>query len=227
MEKERLKELAAEKAVEEVQSGMIVGLGTGSTIYYALLKLGQMVRLGLEIIGIPTSEQTSQIAEEQRIQLSTVTENPVIDLTIDGADEVDPNLNLIKGLGGALVREKIIAHASNRLIIVADESKVVDYLGTKSPLPVEVVQFGWESTQIALNRICQKSVLRQVNDQTFLSDNGNFILDCYFDQIFDPNQTEVEINGIPGVVENGLFVGRVDRVIVGTADGIQTQDRQV
>jgi ribose 5-phosphate isomerase A len=132
MEKERLKELAAEKAVEEVQSGMIVGLGTGSTIYYALLKLGQMVRLGLEIIGIPTSEQTSQIAGEQRIQLSTVTENPVIDLTIDGADEVDPNLNLIKGLGGALVREKIIAHASNRLIIVADESKVVDYLGIHS-----------------------------------------------------------------------------------------------
>ena len=122
MEKERLKELAAEKAVEEVQSGMIVGLGTGSTIYYALLKLGQMVRSGLEIIGIPTSEQTSQIAREQRIQLSTVTENPVIDLTIDGADEVDPNLNLIKGLGGALVREKIIAHASNRLIIVADDS---------------------------------------------------------------------------------------------------------
>ena len=112
MEKERLKELAAEKAVEEVQPGMIVGLGTGSTIYYALLKLGQMVRSGLEIIGIPTSEQTSQIAGEQRIQLSTVTENPVIDLTIDGADEVDPNLNLIKGLGGALVREKIIAHAS-------------------------------------------------------------------------------------------------------------------
>ena len=150
MEKERLKELAAEKAVEEVQSGMIVGLGTGSTIYYALLKLGQMVRSGLEIIGIPTSEQTSQIAEEQGIQLSAVMENPVIDLTIDGADEVDPSLNLIKGLGGALVREKIIAHASNRLVIVADESKVVDYLGAKSPLPVEVVQFGWESTQILM-----------------------------------------------------------------------------
>ena len=225
MEKERLKELAAEKAVEEVQSGMILGLGTGSTIYYALLKLGQMVKLGLDIIGIPTSEQTSQIAEEQGIRLSTVMENPVIDLTIDGADEVDPSLNLIKGLGGALVREKIIAHASNRLVIVADESKIVDYLGAKVPLPVEVVQFGWESTQMALNQICQRSVLRQVNDQTFLSDNSNFILDCYFDQISDPKQIEIRINGIPGVVDNGLFVGRADRVIFGTADGIQTQAR--
>ena len=225
MEKERLKELAAEKAVEEVQSGMILGLGTGSTIYYALLKLGQMVKLGLDIIGIPTSEQTSQIAEEQGIQLSTVMENPVIDLTIDGADEVDPSLNLIKGLGGALVREKIIAHASNRLVIVADESKIVDYLGAKVPLPVEVVEFGWESTQMALNQICQRSVLRQVNDQTFLSDNSNFILDCYFDQISDPKQIEIRINGIPGAVDNGLFVGRADRVIFGTADGIQTQDR--
>ena len=225
MEKERLKELAAEKAVEEVQSGMILGLGTGSTIYYALLKLGQMVKLGLDIIGIPTSEQTSQIAEEQGIRLSTVIENPVIDLTIDGADEVDPSLNLIKGLGGALVREKIIAHASNRLVIVADESKIVDYLGAKVPLPVEVVQFGWESTQMALNQICQRSVLRQVNDQTFLSDNSNFILDCYFDQISDPKQIEIRINGIPGVVDNGLFVGRADRVIFGTADGIQTQAR--
>jgi len=225
MEKERLKELAAEKAVEEVQSGMILGLGTGSTIYYALLKLGQMVKLGLDIIGIPTSEQTSQIAEEQGIRLSTVMENPVIDLTIDGADEVDPSLNLIKGLGGALVREKIIAHASNRLVIVADESKIVDYLGAKVPLPVEVVQFGWESTQMALNQICQRSVLRQVNDQTFLSDNSNFILDCYFDQISDPKQIEIRINGIPGVVDNGLFVGRADRVIFGTADGIQTQGR--
>ena len=225
MEKERLKELAAEKAVEEVQSGMILGLVTGSTIYYALLKLGQMVKLGFDIIGIPTSEQTSQIAEEQGIRLSTVIENPVIDLTIDGADEVDPSLNLIKGLGGALVREKIIAHASNRLVIVADESKIVDYLGAKVPLPVEVVQFGWESTQMALNQICQRSVLRQVDDQTFRSDNGNFILDCYFDQISDPKQIEIRINGIPGVVDNGLFVGRADRVIFGTADGIQTQDR--
>ena len=206
MEKERLKELAAEKAVEEVRSGMILGLGTGSTIYYALLKLGQMVKVGLDIIGIPTSEQTSQIAEEQGIRLSTVMENPVIDLTIDGADEVDPSLNLIKGLGGALVREKIIAHASNRLVIVADESKIVDYLGAKVPLPVEVVQFGWESTQMALNQICQRSVLRQVDDQTFRSDNGNFILDCYFDQISDPKQIEIRINGIPGVVDNGLFI---------------------
>lgn len=221
MEAEKLKQLAAEQAVEEVASGMIVGLGTGSTIYYALLKLGEKVRNGLDIIGIPTSKQTEEIATQQGISLSTLGEHPVIDLTIDGADEVNPTLDLIKGAGGALVREKIIAHASERLIIIVDAGKLVEQLGSNFPVPVEVLPFGWGSTQIALNRICQDSTLRP----GFVSDNGNYILDCTFDGIPDPVATELTINNLPGVVENGLFISRTDQVIIGTASGIQVLKR--
>lgn len=221
METEKLKQLAAEQAVEEVASGMIVGLGTGSTIYYALLALSEKVRNGLDIIGIPTSKQTEEIATQQGISLSTLGEHPVIDLTIDGADEVNPTLDLIKGAGGALVREKIIAHASKRLIIIVDEGKLVEQLGSNFPVPVEVVPFGWGSTQIALNQICQDSTLRR----DFVSDNGNYILDCTFDGISDPVATELAINNLPGVVENGLFINRTDLVIIGAASGIQTVKR--
>ena len=221
METEKLKQLAAEQAVEEVASGMVVGLGTGSTIYYALLKLGEKVRNGLDIIGIPTSKQTEEIATQQGIPLSTLGEHPAIDLTIDGADEVNPTLDLIKGAGGALVREKIIAHASKRLVIIVDEGKLVEQLGSNFPVPVEIVPFGWGSTQIALNQICQDSILRR----DFVSDNGNYILDCTFDGISDPVATELAINNLPGVVENGLFINRTDQVIVGAASGIQTVKR--
>ncbi len=221
METEKLKQLAAEQAVEEVASGMIVGLGTGSTIYYALLKLGEKVRNGLDIIGIPTSKQTEEIAAQQGIPLATLGEHPVIDLTIDGADEVNPTLDLIKGAGGALVREKIIAHASKQLIIIVDEGKLVEQLGSTFPVPVEVVPFGWGATQIALSQICQDSTLRS----DFVSDNGNYILDCTFDGIADPVATELAINNLPGVVENGLFINRTDQVIIGAASGIQTLKR--
>lgn len=221
METEKLKQLAAEQAVEEVASGMVVGLGTGSTIYYALLKLGEKVRNGLDIIGIPTSKQTEEIATQQGIPLSTLGEHPAIDLTIDGADEVNPTLDLIKGAGGALVREKIIAHASKRLVIIVDEGKLVEQLGSNFPVPVEIVPFGWGSTQIALNQICQDSILRR----DFVSDNGNYILDCTFDGISDPVATELAINNLPGVVENGLFINRTDQVIIGAASGIQTVKR--
>ncbi len=222
METEKLKQLAAERAVEEVEPGTIVGLGTGSTIYYALLKLGEKVREGLNIIGIPTSKQTEEIAVQQGISLSTLGEHPVIDMTIDGADEVNPTLNLIKGAGGALVREKIIAHASKRLVIIADEGKLVEQLGSNFPVPVEVVPFGWGATQLALNRICRSSTLRP----DFVSDNGNYILDCGFDGIPDPSTTESLINNLPGVVENGLFINRTDQVIIGAASGIQILKRQ-
>ena len=221
METEKLKQLAAEQAVEAVASGMVVGLGTGSTIYYALLKLGEKVRNGLDIIGIPTSKQTEEIATQQGIPLSTLGEHPAIDLTIDGADEVNPTLDLIKGAGGALVREKIIAHASKRLVIIVDEGKLVEQLGSNFPVPVEIVPFGWGSTQIALNQICQDSILRR----DFVSDNGNYILDCTFDGISDPVATELAINNLPGVVENGLFINRTDQVIIGAASGIQTVKR--
>ena len=225
MRKETLKQLAAEAAAKNVQDGMVVGLGTGSTVYYALLKLGEMVRGGLDIIGIPTSKQTEEIANAHGIRLSTLEQHQVIDVTIDGADEVDTDLHLIKGMGGALVREKIVAHASNQLIIVADESKLVEALGTKSPLPVEVVPFGWQTTQLALNQLCDRISLRLVNNAPFRSDNGMYILDCHFNSIPQPAQTERMINNIPGVVENGLFVNRAEKAIIGTASGIQIREK--
>ena len=225
MDKERFKQMAAEKAVEEIQPGAIVGLGTGSTVYYVLLALGEKVRDGLNITGIATSKQTETISAKQGIPLSTLAERPVIDLTIDGADEIDPSLNLIKGGGGALVREKIIAHASKRLVIVADRSKLVSVLGTTFALPVEVLQFGWEATQTAINNICGKSTMRYSGEKPFLSDNGNYILDCRFDMIRQPAQIELQLNNLPGVVENGLFVSRADKAIIGTTSGVEIREK--
>ena len=223
MDLEALKRLAAEKAVEAVEPGMVLGLGTGSTVYYALLKLGQNVRNGLGIIGIPTSIQTADIAQHEGIKLSDLATYPELDLTIDGADEIDPDLNLIKGLGGALVREKITVEASNRLIIIADQTKVVPHLGSKSPLPVEVVQFGWEVTRNRLSQLCSRVVQRQNREVAYITDNGNYILDCYFERIDNPAQAEVEINNLLGVVENGLFINRAEQAIIATQDGIHIQ----
>ncbi|MCG9129799.1 ribose-5-phosphate isomerase RpiA [Candidatus Poribacteria bacterium] len=218
---EQQKKIAAEKATEEVKNGMILGLGTGSTVYYALLKLGEMIRDGLNIIGIPTSEGTEKIALEQNIPLSTLTTHPTIELTIDGADEVDAKLNLIKGGGAALVREKIIANASKRIVIVVDESKVSQVLGTTFSLPVEVIRFGWDATQREVNRICGKSDLRGGIEDPLITDNGNYILDCHFEGIPEPDKIELQLNNIPGVVENGIFVDRADKVIIGTSNGIK------
>lgn len=226
MNTENEKKIAAEKATESIQSGMVVGLGTGSTVYYALLKIGTMVREGLDIIGIPTSEGTEKIALEQKIPLTTLATHPTIDLTIDGADEVDKDLNLIKGGGAALVREKIIANASKEILIVVDESKVSHVLGTTFPLPVEIVRFGWEATQTEVNRISGRSALRVASTQDgkqnpLITDNGNYILDCHFDGIPAPAEVELQLNNIPGVVENGIFVNRADKIIIGTSSGIQ------
>ncbi len=218
---EHLKKIAAEKATEEIRDGMVVGLGTGSTVYYALLKIGTMVRNGLNIIGIPTSSGTEKIAQEQDIPLSTLAAHPTIALTIDGADEVDEYLNLIKGGGAALVREKIIANASKRIVIVVDESKVSRILGTSFALPVEIVQFGWEATKRVVDTVCGQSKLRGDIHNPLITDNGNYILDCHFDGITDPEKVELQLNNIPGVVENGIFVNRADRVIIGTMNGIE------
>ena len=229
MNTENQKKIAAEKATERVRSGTVVGLGTGSTVYYALLKLGAMVREGLDIIGIPTSAGTEKIAIAQQIPLATLASHPSLDLTIDGADEVDKDLNLIKGGGAALVREKIIANASKEILIVVDESKVSRVLGTTFPLPVEIVRFGWEATQTEVNRICGKSTLRLAPDQDgnqspLITDNGNYILDCHFDGIPAPEGVEWQLNNIPGVVENGIFVNRADKIIIGTPSGIRYMD---
>lgn len=228
MEKEELKKLAAEKAVERIEDEMTVGLGTGSTVEYALKKLGKLVRdEGLKIKGIPTSVHTQRMAKEEKIPLTTLEEHPVIDIAIDGADEVDPNLNLIKGGGGALAREKIIAFHSNILIIVVDDSKIVKALGIDFPLPVEVVKFGWTSTKASLEEFgCNVELRKVMGNEPFITDNSNYILDCEFDRIENSEALEKEINNIPGVVENGLFIGLVDEVIVGGKQGILTLGKE-
>ena len=226
MNTEYLKKIAAEKATQEIQNGTVIGLGTGSTVYYALIKIGTMVRNGLDIIGIPTSDNTEKIATEQGIKLSTLAVHDTIALTIDGADEVDPHLNLIKGGGGALVREKIIANASEQLLIVVDQSKVSQVIGTTFALPVEIIQFGWEATQRTVNQICEKSDLRGGIKKPLITDNGNYILDCKFNGIQEPEKIEVLLNNIPGVVENGIFTKLADKVIIGTSDGIKYMTKE-
>lgn len=226
MNTEHQKKIAAEAAVASVESGMVVGLGTGSTVYYALLKLGELVREGLDIIGVPTSAGTEKIASAVQIPLTTLASHRTLDLTIDGADEVDKDLNLIKGGGAALVREKIIANVSKKILIVVDERKVSRILGTTFPLPVEIVRFGWKATQAAVNRICGRSTRRLTDTkdgtpQPLTTDNGNYILDCHFAGIPDPKAIEGQLNNIPGVVENGIFVNRADKIIIGTDSGLR------
>jgi len=227
LEREELKKLAGEKAVEYIEDGMIVGLGTGSTVKYTLEKLGEKVKDGLKIKGIPTSVHTKRIAKEKNIPLTTLDENPEIDITIDGADEVDSNLNLIKGGGGALTREKIISFNSKKLIIVIDDSKIVKALGIDFPLPVEVIKFSWAATKKVIEKIgCNVEIRKIMESEPFISDNGNYILDCDFERIDDPEQLEIDLNCIPGVVENGLFVNLTDKVIVGGKQGILTLDKE-
>lgn len=223
MEKEELKKLAGEKAVEQIEEGMILGLGTGSTVKYSILKIGEMIREeNLEVKGIPTSMSTKKLAKKENIPLTTLEENPEIDLTIDGADEVDSSLNLIKGGGGALVREKIVAYHSKKEIIVVDDSKVAKALGLNFAVPVEVVKFGWTATKKVLEELECEVELRTIMDEVYITDNGNYILDCDFGRIREVEELESEINGIPGVVENGLFVDLADVAIVGGKQGITT-----
>ena len=220
---DRLKELAAEKAVSYVRDGMVVGLGTGSTADFAIRALGERAeKEGLDIQCVPTSDASARLGESLGLDIQSLEDHPVIDLTIDGADEVDPQLDLVKGLGGALLREKIIAAASTREVIIVDPSKVVDRLRTRSPLPVEVVPFAWSLAQMRLMDLSRRAELRQGDTgDTFVTDNGNFIIDCHFDEagITDAAALETSVNAIPSVVENGLFVRLADIVIVGQDDG--------
>lgn len=219
---ERSKELAGRKAVEQVRDGMVVGLGSGSTAEYAIRALGERCAAEeMEIRCVPTSEASGRLGGEVGLRVTSLEEEPAIDLTIDGADEVDPDLNLVKGLGGALLREKIVAAASAREIIIVDPSKLVDRLGTRSPLPVEVLPFAWALARTRLMESARSVAMRTTSDGgEYLTDNGNFILDCSFDDgIDDAGTLEEKINRIPGVVENGLFVGLADLVIVGQEDG--------
>jgi ribose 5-phosphate isomerase A len=226
-ERDRLKRAAALRAIEFVADGMTVGLGTGSTAYFVVEGLGRRVAEGLRIVGIPTSERTAAQARSLNIPLATFAEYQRIDLTIDGADEVErDSLNLIKGLGGALLREKIVAAASERLIIVVDHDKLVDRLGDHTPVPVEVTQFGWQATAARLAGLGAEPVLRHAaEDHPFITDGGNYILDCRFGRIADAAALECRIAAIVGVVESGLFVGRSSAVVVASADGVEVLTR--
>ncbi|MDR0778498.1 MAG: ribose-5-phosphate isomerase RpiA [Methanomassiliicoccaceae archaeon] len=215
-----LKRMAAEKAVDDfVKDGMIVGLGTGSTAYYAIKRVGELVSNGYKLKCVATSVQTEKIARECGIDIVELDDIDHIDVTIDGADEVDPNMQLIKGLGGALLREKIVASVSRQEIIIADDSKLVETLGTKGPLPVEVLKFGYKKTKIALEKQRCTAVLRMKDGKIFITDGGNYIYDCKFDRIDNPFFLESRINVIPGVIDNGLFLNMTTAVVISSPDG--------
>jgi ribose 5-phosphate isomerase A len=225
---ELLKKHAAETAVEQVKDGMVVGLGTGTSAKYAIIKIGQLWQAGAltNIVGIPTSKGTEALAQEYDIPLSTLDKQPVVDLTIDGADEIDPYLNLIKGLGGALVREKMIESVTKYLIIVADGSKTVQKLGARSPVPVEVVQFCWRSQAHWLQSLGGVLVIRGGEAKPYITDNGNYILDCAFPQgIDDPAHLNALLNQRPGVVGHGLFLNMAHEAIVADPEGLRVIKR--
>lgn len=217
---EQQKFLAAAAAITFVENKMVVGLGSGSTTAFAIRLLAEEVKAGLKIIGVPTSVATEKLARRLKISLADdLGSFKKVDLTIDGADEVDPQLNLIKGGGGALTREKIVASRSERVVIVGDEKKLVNQLG-KFPLPVEVLPFGWRSTLEILHDLGARAKLRQKNTKTpYRTDNGNYIVDCAFGKITNPPALAQQIKNIAGVVEVGLFIGRADLVLVGHRDG--------
>jgi ribose 5-phosphate isomerase A len=216
------KRAAAEAAAQMVENDMVVGLGSGSTAAFAVEALARRHRQGLRFVGIPTSERTTIHAEALGIPLTSFSEHRQIDLTIDGADEVERGtLNLIKGGGGALLREKIVAAASHRLAIVVDGSKMVDRLGTHTPLPVEVVAFGLEATRESLEVLGASARIRLASGVPFVTDGCNYILDCDFGRIDDPARLEQRIRRIVGTVESGLFVGRADPVFVADASGVR------
>ncbi len=223
---DRAKFVAAKRAVEFVQDGMRVGLGTGSTAAWMVRCLGEMVREdGLRITGVPTSTRTAELARQCGIRVVSLDEAKWLDLTIDGADEVDGDLNLIKGGGGALLQEKIVATASDQMIVIADLAKKVGQLGA-FPLPVEVVPFGWQTTKalveemlVSLDVLGQTSTLRMNGERPFVTDEGNYIVDLHLNRIGNARQLAMVLNQVPGVVENGLFVDICDILVVGHGDG--------
>ncbi len=220
------KQRSAEGACEYVKDGMIVGLGTGSTAEFAVKKIGELVRNGLSIRGIPTSDSTKILAESEGIPLIDFSETMFIDLTIDGADEIDANLNMIKGGGAALLREKIVASASREEIIIVSVSKLVQQLGA-FPLPVEVIPFGWQVVFNQLESLQGNPELRLKQGQPSVTDQGNFIVDCHFRKIENPEQLEQHLNMIPGVVENGLFINLCTRMIMADGENIIIKNRNL
>lgn len=229
VETNRLKQAASDLAVEFVQPGMVVGLGAGSTATLAVRRLGEWYKAGRlpGIIGIPCSKQTEIEAARFGLPLASLEDHPVIDLTIDGADEVDPELNLIKGGGGALLREKIVAQATRREIIVVDDSKLSPSLGTHWAVPVEVIPFGWGSQAVFLQSLHAQVKVRLGEDGLpYKTDQGNLILDCQFGPLADPAGLAVILKGRAGIVEHGLFIGLASDVIVAGKDGTRHLSRR-
>jgi ribose 5-phosphate isomerase A len=222
IDRDVMKRAAAERAAALVEDGMLVGLGSGSTARLLVDALAARVQGGLRFTGVPTSEATAAQARAAGIPLSTIDEHPRLDMVIDGADEVDPDLNLIKGLGGALLREKIVASGTSHLTIIVDESKIVDRLGAQAALPVEVVKFGWTQTAARIQGLGARCELRQDQNGPFITDGGNYILHCRFDTALHLAAMAAPIKALTGVVEHGLFIGMAVRVLVGTKEGVTT-----
>jgi ribose 5-phosphate isomerase A len=219
---------AAARAVEEVKSGMVLGLGSGTTVSFVLEALAARIKSGLKVAGVPSSVRTAEEAERLGIPLTDFAAHRRLDLTIDGADQIARGaLDLVKGLGGALLREKMIALASARMIVVADESKLVNKLGGATPLPVEIVPFGWELTLDRLKAMGATPRLRYAEGKPFITDNGNYIADCGFAAIPDPTELDLSLRSLFGVVATGLFCGLASMAVIGTDAGVEVLQREL
>jgi ribose 5-phosphate isomerase A len=219
------KRLAAIAALDEIRDGMVVGLGTGSTASHFIQELGARVGAGLSVVGIPTSEASAVMARQVGIPLTDFSSHSDIDVTVDGADEVSPDLELVKGLGGALVREKIVAKASRRVVIVVDEAKLVERLGSRAVIPVEVIPFAADLVMRRLASWGGEPRIRQKEGKPFVSDNGNLVVDWKHGPIEQPSALEKQIKEITGVVDSGLFCGIADAVIVSGENGVRKLER--
>jgi ribose 5-phosphate isomerase A len=227
--REGAKKRAALETVKHVREGFLVGLGSGTTIAYAIQEIGKKIRReGLRVLGVPTSHQALMLAVSYGIPITTLDEHPKLDLAIDGADQVDGELNLIKGMGGALMREKVVASAAKQFVVVADETKFVEKLGTKQPIPVEVLPFALSTVVARVEDLGGKAVLREGERKVgpVVTDNGNFILDVTFGAVDDLTKLDVAVKSIPGVLETGLFVGMADIVYLGKQDGVVRLDKK-
>lgn len=228
--RDEAKKRAALEAVKHVMDGFVVGLGSGSTAAFAIKEIGRRMREeALTVLGVPTSHQASDLAAECSIPITTLKEHPKINLCIDGADEIDGELNLIKGKGGgAIMREKIVGSVAERLIIVADETKLVETLGMNQPLPLEVLPFAEPFVSAKLREMGSRPVLRETGDKTgpFITDNGNFILDVRFGPIEKPRELDLSLKSVPGVIETGLFIGMTDVAYVGLPTGVRKIEKR-
>lgn len=223
---EEIKQKVAAEAVNFIGQDMVIGIGSGSTVFYFIEELGKRVKNGLKCKGIPTSMQTLSLVTQQGIDMTSLNDLPVIDLVIDGADEIDPQLKLIKGGGAALLQEKMVANAAKEVIIIADNSKIVSQLG-KFPLPVEVIPYAWKLVQQQIQKQYHvRSQIRMKNEKPLVTDHGHYILDCYFEKITDASMLNIELHLIPGVMETGLFINLCHKALIGHPDGhIETINR--